>query len=275
MRSLRRLWTVHIRDFAFENTGLEHNPGLEAGELMRSWYANERRDFLSWVSRRSPPPLARAASLAMAAKGIAETFAGAFAPAETALARLDALLPSSDPVATLSAWVERLRTDEVAFLEGGTEIHELHAMTFDRPAPKGAAWAASLALAMRPQLFGFGAAPFALAGLAPRTAFRPAPEEPLPVILRAALAVATSDLNTDLDAARRGLALADRALSGLYASSRAPDAWHLLLGLGPLTRAELARALGVTKRTASQSALALIDASLVTLRETDSVLMAP
>jgi DNA-binding transcriptional ArsR family regulator len=47
------------------------------------------------------------------------------------------------------------------------------------------------------------------------------------------------------------------------------------LGLGPLTRAELARALGVTKRTASQSALALIDASLVTLRETDSVLMAP
>ena len=56
-RSLRRLWTVHIRDYPFENIGLEHNPGLEAGELMRSWYAEERRDLLSWVSRRGPPPL--------------------------------------------------------------------------------------------------------------------------------------------------------------------------------------------------------------------------
>lgn len=64
-RSLRRLWTVHIRDFAFENIGLEHNPGLEAGELMRSWYAAERREFLSWVGRRGPPPLARAAALAL------------------------------------------------------------------------------------------------------------------------------------------------------------------------------------------------------------------
>ena len=73
-RSLRRLWTVHIRDFAFESIGLEHNPGLDAGELMRSWYAEERRDFLSWVSRRGPPPLDRAARLAMAAKGLTESF---------------------------------------------------------------------------------------------------------------------------------------------------------------------------------------------------------
>ena len=52
---------MHIRDYSFENMGLEHNPGLDAGELMRSWYADERRDFLSWVSRRGPPPLAHAA----------------------------------------------------------------------------------------------------------------------------------------------------------------------------------------------------------------------
>ena len=84
-RSLRRLWAVHIRDFAFENTGLEHNPGLEAGELMRSWYADERHQFLSWVSRRGPPPLARAAVTALAAKGLSENFSSAYHPAEIAL----------------------------------------------------------------------------------------------------------------------------------------------------------------------------------------------
>ncbi len=37
--SLRRLWRVHVRDYAFENLGPEHNPGLGAAELTRSWYA--------------------------------------------------------------------------------------------------------------------------------------------------------------------------------------------------------------------------------------------
>ncbi|CAH0498711.1 hypothetical protein [Novosphingobium sp. CECT 9465] len=49
LASLRRLWRLHVRDFAFENAGLEHNPGLDADELVRSWYAAERRDFLSWI----------------------------------------------------------------------------------------------------------------------------------------------------------------------------------------------------------------------------------
>ena len=84
-RSLRRLWAGHIRDYPFETIGLEHNPGLHAGELMRSWYAEERRDFLSWVSRRGSPRLAHAATLALAAKGMTESFASAYAPAEIAL----------------------------------------------------------------------------------------------------------------------------------------------------------------------------------------------
>ena len=42
-------------------------------------------------------------------------------------------------------------------------------------------------------------------------------------------------------------------------------------GVGPLTRAELSRALGVTKRTASQTALVLIEARIATLRHTASV----
>ena len=272
-RSLRRLWTVHIRDYPFENIGLEHNPGLETAELMRSWYAEERRDFLSWVSRRGPPPLARAAVTALAAKGLSESFSSAYEPAGIALARLDALLPSSEPVATLAELVEQLRTDEIDFLESGTEIHAFQGATFDRPAPKGAAWAASLAIAMRPQLFGLGGAPLALAGLAPRRVFRPEPEDPVPAILRETVTAAAGHVRADLDAIRSGIARADERLSGLYASSRAPDAWRLLVGLGPLTRAELARALGVTKRTASQAALALIEAGIATMRDTDSALL--
>ena len=175
---------------------------------------------------------------------------------------------------SLSDLVEQLRSDEIAFLEVGTEIRAFHGHAFDRPAPKGAAWAASLAIAMRPQLFSLGAAPLALAGLAPRSAFRAEPEYPLPSTLQNAIAAACGHLRADLDALRSGTALADARLSGLYASSRAPDAWRLLLGLGPLTRAELARALAVTKRTASQAALALIDAGLASMRDTDSALLA-
>jgi DNA-binding transcriptional ArsR family regulator len=117
---------------------------------------------------------------------------------------------------------------------------------------------------MRPQLFGLGAAPLALAGLAPRALFRPEPEAPLPSTLQLAVATAGGHLRTDLDAIRSGLALADERLSERYASSRARDAWGLLVGLGPLTRAELARNLAVTPRTASQAALALAQAGLIT-----------
>jgi len=82
LASLRRLWRVHVRDFPQENQGPEHNPGREAAELTRSWYASERRDFLSWIARRGPPPLARAARLALAAKGETESYASVFDPAD-------------------------------------------------------------------------------------------------------------------------------------------------------------------------------------------------
>lgn len=254
---------MHIRDFPFENIGLEHNPGVDAGELMRSWCTEERRDFLSWVSRRGPPPLARAAGLAMVAKGTSERFTQAYGPADRALERLDALLPASDPVATLVELVDQLRSEELDFLEGGTEIHEFHGATFDRPAPKGAAWAASLAAAMRPQLFSLGAAPLALAGLMPRAVFRSDPEDPIAALLGAATGSAARWAAQDLEVLHKGLEHGRERLAGLYASSHAPAAWALLLGFGPLTRAELARVLGVTARTSSQVAAALVESKLV------------
>lgn len=272
LASLRRLWRVHVRDYTFENLGPSHNPGLEAAELMRSWYVSERRDFLSWISRRGPPPLARAARLALAAKGATESFASVFAPADRALERLDALLPARDPLATLSEWLEQLREDEIEFLELGSEEVVIEGNVFQRFAARGSAWAASLAAAMRPHLFSLGAAPLALAGLAPRSLFRAEPESPLPALLSRAITAAAADVATDLAAVRTALALGDERLAGLYSSSQAPAVWQLIVGLGPLSRAELARALGVTRRTASQAATALEKADLATLRPGDHAL---
>ena len=82
---------MHVRDYPFDNIGIEHNPGIEADELMRSWYSEERRQFLSWISRRGHPPLARAAKLVMAAKSHSEGFSETYRPADRALERLDAL----------------------------------------------------------------------------------------------------------------------------------------------------------------------------------------
>lgn len=270
--SLRRLWRVHVRDYAFENLGPEHNPGLGATELTRSWYAAERQDFLSWISRRAPPPLARAAQLTLDAKDARESFSGTFDAADRALERLDALLPARDPLAALTEWLRQLRINEVDFLEGGSEEVLIEGRVFQRFAARGSAWAASLAAAMRPQLFGLGAAPLALAGLTPRALFRAEPESPLPALLASAIGAAAGDVATDLAGVTAMVARGDERLADLYASSQAPAMWQLISGLGPLTRAELARALGVTRRTASQAARALEKADLAALRPGDHAL---
>ncbi|MBB6125623.1 hypothetical protein FHS92_003387, partial [Sphingobium subterraneum] len=88
-------------------------------------------------------------------------------------------------------------------------------------------------------------------------------EDPIAALLGAAASSAGRWVQQDLNVLHKGLEHGQERLSGRYASSRAPDAWGLLLGLGPLTRAELARALDVTARTASQIALALVEAKLV------------
>lgn len=187
LASLRRLWRVHVRDYPFDNLGIEHNPGLEADVLLRSWYSEERRQFLSWVSRRGHPPLAHAAKLAMAAKSHTEGFSEIYRPADRALERLDVLLPTRDPVGTLLEWLAELRTEELDYFEGGSEIVKVGGFAITRSAPRGAAWAASLATAMRPHLFGLGSAPLALAGVMPRVLFREFHEEPLPGLLRSAI----------------------------------------------------------------------------------------
>ena len=52
-------------------------------------------------------------------------------PADRALERLDALLPTRDPVGTLLEWLEELRTEELDFFEGGCRLPKL--MSSQRP----------------------------------------------------------------------------------------------------------------------------------------------
>lgn len=273
LASLRRLWRVHVRDYPFDNLGLEHNPGLEADELVRTWHSEERRQFLSWISRRAPPALARAARMVLVAKGQTEGFTESYSPADIALERLDALLPTRDPIATLLEWRDDLCTQEIDFLEGGSEWITVSGRAVTRSAPRGSAWAASLAVAMRPHLFGLGSAPLALAGIMPRALFRELNEDPLPAVLRSSVQAAGEKAAEDLAGMLTAIGSGEELLSGLYASSCAPRAWRVLIGLGPLTRAELARALGVTKRTASQAVSAIELAGLIKLRSSDRAVM--
>jgi DNA-binding transcriptional ArsR family regulator len=206
------------------------------------------------------------------AKGLKESFSSVYDPAERALARLDALLPATDPLDTLQAWVRQLREDEVPFLEGGSETYVVHDHAYDRSAPRGAAWAAALAAAMRPQLVALGAAPLALAGLAPRGAFRAVLEQSVESWLTDALGRAAHAVREDLDRCRRAEQIGAEALAERNRSSCAHRLWPLLVGLGPLTRAEAARALGVTKATASHGVTALVEAGLVSLRSDGALL---
>jgi hypothetical protein len=206
-------------------------------------------------------------------KDARESFSGTFEAADRALERLDDLLPAREPQAVLTEWLRQLRADEVDFLEGGSEEVLIEGRVFHRFAARGSAWAASLAVAMRPQLFALGAAPLALAGLAPRSVFRAQPESPLPALLASAIGAAAGDVATDLAAVAAMVARGEERLADLYASSQAPAMWQLIGALGPLTRAELARALGVTRRTASQAAQALEKADLAALRPGDHALV--
>lgn len=265
---------MHVRDYPFDNLGLEHNPGREAAELVRSWYSEERRQFLSWIMRRATPPLAQAARLVLTAKNQTEGFTKAYTSADSALSRLDALLPSTDPMGTLLEWLEELRTQEIEFLEGGSELVDFHGFAITRAAPRGCAWAASLAAALRPHLFGMGSAPLALAGIMPRTVFRELHDSPLPALLASALQEASENAVADLRVMQQVIVQADSLLSGLYASSTAPQVWRMIVSLGPLTRAEIARGLQVTRRTASQSVASLQNAGMVIMRQPDGAMIA-
>lgn len=274
-RSLRRTWRCHVRDFPFEGLGHGHNPGLEAGELVRTWYARERASFLSWIVRHASPPMSQAAGVVLSAKSGVPSPAP-LSPARTALERLDSLLPTGTPLETIRSLAEALSSDEPGFLEGDSELRIAGGRAFTAAAPRGDAWAASLAIAARPQVFALGPAPLALAGIARRELFRPRRERSLSTILSEAIEEASAWLAADLAFAAQASVCAQSVSARFNASSHAAAGYRLVAGLGPLTRVEIARALGVSARTASLSVAKLEALSLVTLRARDkAVILSP
>lgn len=170
------------------------------------------------------------------------------------------------PAATLGAVVGELIEEELDFLEGETEVHLVLGRPVDRAATRGAAWAASLAFAVRPHLFALGGSGVVFAGLAPRSLFRPLREVTIERIIADSIAHAAATVSLDLDDIVRAEALGGERLAARYSSSQALRCWRALVGLGPMTRAEIARALGVTKRTSSQASDVLEGAGLAQIQ---------
>lgn len=271
-RSLRRMWHCHVRDFPFEGLGPEHNPGLEATELARTWYAQERAAFLSWIARHATSPMRAAAQVALATR-LGPPSPAPLSPATAALERLDALLPTGNPLDAITSLVEALSAEEPGFLEGDPELRIAGGRAFTAAAPRGDAWALSLVIAARPQLFALGVAPLALAGVARRELFRPRRERASVTILDEALDEALAWLTADVAFAAQAAARAKAVSARFNASSHAAAAYRLIAGLGPLTRIEIARGLAVSARTASLSVGKLEELSLAHLRPGDKAVV--
>ncbi|MDF0490960.1 hypothetical protein PX554_22815 [Sphingomonas sp. H39-1-10] len=166
---------------------------------------------------------------------------------------------------TLASVIDQLRLDPAFAEDGGSEasvsLPGLPHRHFVAPDP-GAAWALNLALltAASP----LGRPP--VAGLVSRALFRSdlEPEEIATALLQgvsSALAASfqrLEQIHVDLD--RGGRALAHRSRN-----SKAREAWLIVLSLNAVSRAQLARGLGLSRAGADIQALALADAGLATL----------
>ena len=131
-------------------------------------------------------------------------------------------------------------------------------------APRGAAWALGLALGGGLRAAGLLRVAVPLAAAVPGEALRGdlEPAERAAALFRglgAAAAALFSDLQAALDLERR----AAEALAGRRSTSRAPEAFDAIAGLGPLRRSQVAALLGVTPLGADAVVDALVGAGLV------------
>jgi hypothetical protein len=202
---------------------------------VRSYHVAERDAFLSWIARRAAPPSPMLPPPCSPPR-VRPKCSPAATQSPIPRSSGDALLPTEDPLAALVDLVGQLSEAETSFLEGGSETYLAAGRAFSRPPTRGGAWAASLAVAMRPQLFAPGAAPLALAGLLPREAFQLMRERSVPAILTGALLSAATAVRTDIIGARAAIDLAKARLAKIKRSSRAHDAWLLLAGSAPHPR---------------------------------------
>lgn len=277
-------WTIYLRDAGAGDVGPAHATTPASAQLL--FTDDPRRDaMLLWLTDYGAPAIAEAAAIVARMVGAARRFsvqdralldAAHDALAQPAMAlgsigrRIAAVSSSDDaalePLRAMTAAVERLRGD-CDFLEGeGSEMsHVLPGGTLRRyvPAKPAGCWALNLALMSQGvQPVGVISPP----GMGSRRLFRADIED----------GEIAAQLVNDGSGAWRGaygrilrmeqeLARGGGALSSLSRNARAREAWLLVAALGACTRAQLARALGLSRAGADIQAHSLADAGLATL----------
>lgn len=277
LRSIARTWAFFVRDYPFQE-GILHVANLDQNEIMRSWYSEERRQFVSFLRRSRHPTIKRCADAILRAKDDKPVEANSeFLASLEAMDRLDRIRPILTPLITLQDWVKDLRGDRPEFLEIVDWEVEEKAFSYDPEnardiidlneahRPGSHCWAAGLAAAMRSKLFGMSNAPFLIPGVTSKKLFRKTLPEPSDEILRENLKKSFELLYKDITAALPAYRIAEARLSDRRSTSRAFAAWRFAYGAGPLTRLELARALGVTHRAAYNLVDMLVSIDLMTV----------
>jgi hypothetical protein len=281
LATVAEAWRAFRRDAGAGATGVAHAATLEAGAVLLT--DDPRRDaMLLWLADNASPAIAAAAATVARMVGARRPFApdalALLDMAQAALARspglgalafvlkLDTMsaehplrmtLPVVGAIDTLLAhpdFAETAGHDALLDLPGTPLPHYVAA------APSGC-WALNLAILCGPA----GSAPL-LPGPVPRAAFRldVTAEERARALADHWTRVAQASVER-LHRIDRRYARGMAALAGLSRNARARDAWGLIVGLGPLRRIHVARALGLSRAGADIQAHALAEAGLVSL----------
>ena len=281
-------WDIFLRDAGPGDVGPAHEAPESSTALLTS--DDPRRDgVLLWLADYGAPVIAEAAALVAHSVGASRGFgaeeqdlldAARNVPAETARpGAIARLLPplradaehAMAPLRAIAATVDQLRGDP-AFVEStGDQVHHLlpgGAFSHYVPAPPAAAWALNLALLARSApLAGTMACP----ALISRQLFRAFEPDEIAAALVEGVTAALETGHGLFERIEPELARGREALARMSRNSRTRDAWLLVVALGGMSRAQLARALGLSRAGADIQAHALAEAELVTCSPASSI----
>jgi hypothetical protein len=260
-RQLSVIWEVFRRDAGTPDVGREHH--VSSDLLVTD---DPRRDgLLLWLADHARAPLADAAALTVKLVSARRRFDADQQAMLSAALDLQPPLPDTMTVTAITDWLlacaAALRVD-ARFAETSGEAFALALPRgrYDgfRAAEPGGCWAANLAIAAR--TVGLPIPPGSLSRMMLRLDLEP--ED------RAAMLIpdwhrGLERADHTLFATHRELVRGATALAGLSKNARARDAWSLIVGLGSPTRAQLTRALDLSRGGGALVVRHLVEAGLV------------
>lgn len=275
-------WDVFRRDAGPGVVGPAHYPSIASVSLLST--NDPRRDsVLLWLADHGTPAISEAAGLVADMVSATKRFGAEqqnllqvardaleFSGSPGPIARL---LPRDHadgegplaPLCVLAGAVDQLRGDPAYLEASGAEVRHRFpegAVSHYVPAEPGATWALNLALLSRVTLrLGSPACP----GLVSRQLFRTLESDELAVALVEGDATALEAGYTLFGQIEPDLVKGDEVLAGMSRNSRARTTWRLIVALGGISRAQLARGLNLSRAGADIQAHALSKAGLVTL----------